>query len=59
MQGLKKNWDELNHQYQGLSLFTDIISKKQKKERLESEMKQLEKDIELIKRHKIIYITKN
>ncbi|KAI5106620.1 hypothetical protein C0J45_4317 [Silurus meridionalis] len=58
-QGLKKNWDELHHQYQGLSLFTDIISKKHRKERLESEMKQLEKDIELIKRHKIIYITKN
>ncbi|XP_034162440.2 enkurin [Pangasianodon hypophthalmus] len=59
LDGLKKNWDELHHQYQGLSLITDTVPKKHRKDRLESEMKQLEKDIELIERYKTIYIAKN
>ncbi|KAF7709008.1 enkurin-like isoform X1 [Silurus meridionalis] len=59
LHGLKQNWDELHHQYQGLSLITDTKSKKCRKERLESEMKQLEKDMELIERYKTIYITNN
>nr|XP_039250817.1 enkurin-like [Styela clava] len=54
--GLKKNWEELHHQYQGLSVVTDTAPKKNRKERMEAEMKQLERDIELIERHKIIYI---
>ncbi len=58
-QALKKNWDELHHQYQGLSVVTDTAPKKYRKERLEQEMKQLEKDIELIERHKTIYIANN
>ncbi|KAK2854444.1 hypothetical protein Q7C36_006313 [Tachysurus vachellii] len=58
LNGLKKNWDELHHQYQGLSLVTDTIPKKYKKERLESEMKQLEKDIQLMEKYKTIYINK-
>ncbi|XP_061429217.1 enkurin isoform X1 [Lethenteron reissneri] len=57
LQGLKQNWDELHRQYQGLSVVTDTAPKKHRKERLETEMKQLEKDIELIDRHKIIYVT--
>ncbi|XP_043082452.1 enkurin [Puntigrus tetrazona] len=59
LQALKKNWDELHHQYQGLSVVTDTAPKKYRKERLEQEMKQLEKDIELIERHKTIYIANN
>uniref|UniRef100_A0A8C1DTG7 Enkurin, TRPC channel interacting protein n=2 Tax=Cyprinus carpio TaxID=7962 RepID=A0A8C1DTG7_CYPCA len=59
LQALKKNWDELHHQYQGLSVVTDTAPKKYRKERLEQEMKQLEKDIELIERHKTIYIASN
>lgn len=58
-QGLKKNWDELQHQYQGLSLVIDTLPKKHRKLQLEAEMKQLEKDIELMERHKIIYIAKS
>lgn len=54
--GLKKNWEELHHQYQGLSVVTDTAPKKARKERMEAEMKQLEKDIELVERHKMIYI---
>ncbi|XP_036376114.1 enkurin-like [Megalops cyprinoides] len=56
LEGLKKNWDELHFQYQGLSLITDTLPKRYRKEKLEMEMKQLERDIDLIERHKTIYI---
>lgn len=56
LEGLKKNWEELHHKYQGLSVITDTAAKKAQKERIEAEMKQLERDIELVGRHKIIYI---
>ncbi|XP_017559615.1 enkurin [Pygocentrus nattereri] len=59
LQGLKKNWDELHHQFQGLSVVTDTASKKFRKEHLEMKMKQLERDIDLMERYKIIYITNN
>ncbi|XP_026692710.2 enkurin-like [Ciona intestinalis] len=57
--GLKKNWEELHHQYQGLSVVTDTAPKKNRKERMEAEMKQLERDIELIEKHRVIYIAHN
>ncbi|MBN3292287.1 ENKUR protein, partial [Polypterus senegalus] len=57
--GLKKNWEELSQQYQGLSVVIDTVPKKNRKERLENEMKQLEKDIEMIEKHKTIYIANN
>ena len=56
--GLKQNWEELHHQYQGLSVVTDTATKKARKERMEAAMKQLEKDIELIERHRVIYVAK-
>lgn len=56
LDGLKMNWEELHHQYQGLSVVTDTAPKKARKERMEAEMKQLERDIETIEKHKIIYI---
>lgn len=56
LKGLKKNWEELHHQYQGLSVVTDTVSKKARKERMEAEMKQLERDIDVIEHHKVIYI---
>jgi len=55
--GLKKNWEVLHHQYQGLSVVTDTAPKKARKERMEAEMKQLERDIELIERHKVILVS--
>jgi len=55
--GLKRNWEELHHQYQNLSVVTDTVTKRYRKERLESEMKQLELDIDLMERHKVIYIS--
>jgi len=56
IQGLKKNWEELHHQYQGLSVVTDTAPKKNRKERMEAEMKQLERDIEMIEKHDAIFI---
>ena len=54
--GLKTNWEELHHQYQGLSVVTDTAPKKARKESLEAQMKQLERDIETVEKHKVIYI---
>ncbi|XP_078272279.1 enkurin isoform X3 [Rhinoraja longicauda] len=54
--GLKQNWEELNHSFQGLSILIDTVSKQNHKERLETKMKKLEQDIDLIERHKFIYI---
>jgi len=54
--GLKTNWEEIHHQYQGLSVVTDTAPKKNRKERMEAEMDQLEKDIELLEKHAKVYI---
>ncbi|XP_073532610.1 enkurin [Phyllobates terribilis] len=59
IEGMKKNWDQFHHEYQGLSVVIDTVPKKAHKERLEAEMRQLERDIEMIERHKIIYIANN
>lgn len=59
MAGLKSNWEEIHHQYQGLSVVTDTAPKKNRKERMEAEMDQLEKDIELLEKHPKVFITNN
>lgn len=56
LDGLKSNWEYLHHEYQGLSVVTDTAPKKNRKERMEAEMKQLERDIEQIEKHRTIYI---
>ncbi|RDD36730.1 Enkurin [Trichoplax sp. H2] len=56
LSGLRANWDELHRQYQGLSVVIDTLPKKQKKENLEKEMQQLEKDIEVLEKHNVIYV---
>ncbi|NWX52787.1 ENKUR protein, partial [Steatornis caripensis] len=56
LQGLKKNWEEVYHEFQGLSVKIDTIPKKIYKGKLESQLKQLEHDIEVIEKHKVIYI---
>ena len=38
-------------------MITDTAPKKARKERMEAEMKQLEKDIELIERHRKLFIS--
>ncbi|XP_063306864.1 enkurin [Pelobates fuscus] len=59
LQGLKKNWEELNHDYQGLSVVIDTPAKKAYKERLEKELTKLERDIQAMEKHKVIYIANN
>jgi len=54
--GLKSNWEDLQHQYQGLSVVTDTTSKKNRKERMEAEMNELEREIECLEKHTKIYI---
>lgn len=54
--GLKKNWEESNVRYQGLSVITDTAPKKKRKQKIEAEMKQLERDIDMIESHKHIYV---
>uniref|UniRef100_G3TF32 Enkurin, TRPC channel interacting protein n=1 Tax=Loxodonta africana TaxID=9785 RepID=G3TF32_LOXAF len=56
LQGLKKNWEVVHKEFQSLSVFIDSIPKKMRKQKLEEEMKQLEHDIGVIEKHKIIYI---
>lgn len=56
LQGLKKNWEEVHKEFQSLSVFIDSIPKKIRKQKLEEEMKQLEHDIGVLEKHKIIYI---
>ncbi|XP_051007197.1 enkurin isoform X1 [Acomys russatus] len=56
LQGLKKNWEEVHKEFQSLSVFIDSIPKKIRKQKLEEEMRQLEHDISVIAKHKVIYI---
>ena len=56
IEGLKKQWEEVHEEYQRLSVITDTILKRQHKQRLENQMKLLEKDIDLLEKHQIIYI---
>ncbi|KAM5340783.1 enkurin isoform 1-T1 [Glossophaga mutica] len=55
LEGLKKNWEEVHKEFQSLSVF-DSMPKKTHKQKLEEKMKQLEHDIGVIEKHKIIYI---
>ena len=56
LHGLKENWEMLHHEYQGLSVVTDTAPKKNRKERMEAEMKELERDIEMMEKHPVIYL---
>lgn len=56
IQGLKKNWEEVHKEFQSLSVFIDSLPKEVRKQNLEVAMKQLEHDIDIIEKHKIIYI---
>lgn len=56
-QGLKDNWEQLHSDYLQLSVVIDTVPKKHRKERMEADMKQLEKDVELFELHPVIYVT--
>lgn len=56
LDGLKTNWEDMQDRYQSLSVLTDTVGKKYRKERMENQLKQLERDIELLEKHKIVYL---
>lgn len=56
IKGLKKTWTEMQRIYQGLPVLTDTIPKKIRKNTLEMELRQLEKDILLIEENPLIYV---
>lgn len=56
LSGLKQNWTALKKEYQGLSVVTDTSAKKLRRTRMESQLAQLEQDIQTIERHQIIYV---
>lgn len=55
---LKTKWERVNTEYQRMTHMTvlDTISKMRRKEQFESELKQLEKDMELLGRSEDLYI---
>lgn len=56
LDGLRHNWQELQRTFQGLSIITDTVAKILRKVKIESQLKQLEKDILLIESNPYIYV---
>ncbi|OAF67525.1 hypothetical protein A3Q56_04736 [Intoshia linei] len=57
LDSLKKTWENYYSTYQTISVITDTVPKKQRKEYLENQMKRLEREIEHIESYPIIYIS--
>ena len=53
------NWSELHHLYQGLSLLTDTLPKKLRREKIEAQLDEIEKFIDLIEKNPVIVISDN
>eukprot|EP00128_Syssomonas_multiformis_P013423 Colp12_sorted_trinity150504_noHs@36132 len=56
LNGLRANWQKVHHDYQTLSLAIDSAPKKARKLRCEAQMKQFEKDIEMLEKHKVVVV---
>ncbi|XP_011310174.1 enkurin [Fopius arisanus] len=54
--GMKKKFEELMHEFQVLPFLTDTPPKAKRKAKMEKDLNQLEKDIDLIERHPHIYV---
>lgn len=54
--GLKKNWENLQREYQSLPLLIDTVPKMIRKAKLEKALKELEKDILMIENNPYIYV---
>ncbi|XP_050531009.1 enkurin-like [Daktulosphaira vitifoliae] len=59
LNGLKTNWTKLQREFQRLPMLTDTIKKKKKKTKLEKQLKDLERDIDLIDRNPVIYVCRD
>lgn len=55
-QGLKKNWENLQREYQSLPLLIDTVPKMIRKAKLEKGLKELEKDILMMENNPYIYV---
>eukprot|EP00002_Diphylleia_rotans_P026744 TRINITY_DN534_c1_g1_i3.p2 TRINITY_DN534_c1_g1~~TRINITY_DN534_c1_g1_i3.p2 ORF type:complete len:146 (-),score=37.18 TRINITY_DN534_c1_g1_i3:550-987(-) len=55
IEGLKANWDKLNTEYQRLSFTVDTPSKKERKERYEAQLHEIERDIAMLSK-KYVYV---
>ena len=53
------NWSEYHYQYQRLSLLTDTLPKRLKREQLESQLDELEGFIAMMERNPVIIISDN
>ncbi|XP_066588150.1 enkurin [Prorops nasuta] len=59
LKGMKQRWDEMMTEFQRLPFLTDTVPKVIKKSKMEQELKQLEKDINIIESHPQIYVYNN
>ncbi|XP_075214916.1 enkurin-like [Lycorma delicatula] len=59
LEGLHKNWGDLQKEFQLLPMVTDTIPKIKRKTQLEKELKELEKVIEIVERNPLIYVNEN
>ena len=58
-QGLRTNWSDLHHSYQKLSLLTDTLPKKLRREQMEAQMDTIERFVALLEAHAVIIIADN
>lgn len=58
VKSLKDRWASIHEEFQGLSVVTDTLSKKHRKERLEGELLKIETDLKVLERHDKIFLTK-
>jgi len=56
LKSLKEKWSLLHHEYQGLSVLTDTAPKKNRKEKLENAMSEIERDVNYLERNATIYV---
>ncbi|KAL8164732.1 UNVERIFIED_CONTAM: hypothetical protein K2H54_003553 [Gekko kuhli] len=56
LEGLKKNWEEINQAFQSMSVAVETVPRRLYREKLETQMKQLEHDIGILEKHPVIYI---
>ncbi|XP_068142647.1 enkurin [Drosophila tropicalis] len=57
LEGLRQHLSENTKQYQSMSLLIDSVAKRQRKGKLESDLRQVEQDILLIETSPIIYVS--
>lgn len=56
LNGLKANHSVLQKAYLGLSVIVDTIPKKEKKQAMERQLADLERDIAMLERHTTVYV---